>query len=124
MLVARLYLARVMDRLGDAAAAAAHLDSAVRLAPAWADATRRRESLRRRIEGKRLAAAGDHAAALKVFVDAMRLDPEDPILQNDLGVVLHAMHQTGPSRDAFERALKLAPGMPDALRNLAALHGE
>src|SRR5690606_31821885 len=38
MVVARLYLARVLDRLGDAEGAVRELDETLRLAPAWQDA--------------------------------------------------------------------------------------
>jgi Flp pilus assembly protein TadD len=121
MVVARLYLARVLDRFGRQDEAADHLDEAVRIAPQWQEAVRRRDAQRLRIEGEALFASGGREMALKRLIEAMRNDPEDPILQNDLGVVLHAMRQFEASRQAFERALRLAPGMPEAVENLAAL---
>lgn len=121
MVVARLYLARVLDRLGDAEGAVRELDETLRLAPAWQDAIARRRAIDLRREGEALVAAGDHALALRTLVEAMRQDPEDPLVQNALGVALHALHQIGAARAAFERALKLAPGMAEAEANLRSL---
>ncbi len=121
MVVARLYLARVLDRLGLQGDAADQLGEALRIAPQWQDAMQRHDAHRLRGEGEAIFASGDHEMALKRLIEAMRNDPEDPILQNDLGVVLHAMRQFDASRQAFERALRLAPDMPEALENLAAL---
>ena len=121
MVVARVYLARTLDRLRDRAAAERHLEEAARLAPAWKDAANRVKALRLRTQGEAVFAAGDATGALKTLVEAMKYDPEDPLLQNDLGVVLHALHQVGAARAAFERALRLAPGMAEAAENLARL---
>lgn len=118
MVVAKLYLARVLDRSGDHTGAARHIDDAVNLAPDWRDAVARRDALRLRREGESLFACGDPAGALRLLVEAMRHDSEDPLLQNSVGVVLHALHQFGAARDAFQRALQLAPGMPEATENL------
>ena len=61
------------------------------------------------------------ALILSQTVFRSALDPDDPLIHNGLGVVSHALGQSGRARTSFERALKLAPGMPDALENLRAL---
>jgi Flp pilus assembly protein TadD len=55
------------------------------------------------------------------LVDALRLDPQDPLIHNALGVVLHALGKKKQARSCFERALQLAPGLPEARDNLRLL---
>lgn len=121
MVVARLYLARTLDRLANPAGAEAQLRQALQTAPEWPDASNRLRALQLRVQAEALFSAGDAPGALKSLVDAMRHDPEDPLIQNALGVVLHSLRQVGAAREAFERALRLAPGMVDAEANLRAL---
>ena len=56
--------------------------------------------------------------ALAKLVEAARLDPRDPVLQNDLGMALRALGETDRARQAFERALKLSPTLWAARANL------
>lgn len=119
--MARLYLARTCDRLGEFRAARAHLEQGCAITPAIDELRRRLEAHRLRDAGEQAFAAGDLARAAKALVAAVKLDPDDPLIHNGLGVVSHALGQSGRARTSFERALKLAPGMPDALENLRAL---
>ena len=75
-------------------------------------------------EGEAAFVAGDQEGALKRLVEALELDPEDALIHNDLGVVLHALGHGPRARDAFERALKLAPALTDAQDNLRQLDSD
>ncbi len=119
--MARLCLARALDRLGAFDEAARHLAEAQRVAPSLDELGNRVEAHRLRRDGENLFARGDVPGALRAMVKALSLDAEDPIIHNDLGVVLSAMGERRRARESFERALQLAPGMPEALENLAAL---
>lgn len=120
-IMARLWLARTFDRLGDAPGARAQLEAALAVAPSLQELRDRLEAhdLRAEAEGKYQAGAAKDA--LQGFVAALKLDPEDPITHNDLGVVLLALGQRQRAKECFERALRLAPGMPEALANLATV---
>ena len=120
-LMARLYLARVYDRLGACARALDELRYVQELAPTIVEFQQRVDAHGLRTQGEALFQAGRPAEALTRFVAALRLDPEDPLLHNGLGVVLHALGETEKARVSFRRALQLAPGMPEATANLDAL---
>jgi len=119
--MARLYLARVLDQLGETAPAREHLVVAAATAPTIEEVMNRVQALDRRRQGEDLFHQGDYREALAAFVEALRCDDEDPLTQNDIGVVLTAMGQPQRAREAFERALKLAPAMAEARDNLNAL---
>ncbi len=74
-----------------------------------------------RIQGEELYNGGYPTTALECLVEALKRDPEDPLTHNALGVVAHALGDTTRARAEFERALQLAPGMPDARANLDSL---
>jgi len=118
---ARLYLARTLDRLGDTAAAHEQLQQAAATAPRLQELQDRLEAHQLRQAAEAQYQARDLEAALATLVRALELDPEDPLTHNDLGVVLTALQQPAKARRAFERALRLAPAMPEAADNLAAL---
>jgi len=118
---ARLYLARTLDRLGDTAAAHEHLQQAVATAPGLQELDDRLEAHQLRQAGEAHYQAGDLQSALATLVRTLEVDPEDPLTHNDLGVVLTALQQPAKARQAFQRALRLAPAMPEASENLTAL---
>lgn len=120
-ILARLYLARALDQSGDAARAVRELELARDLSPTLSEPRCRFEAHRLRSQGERLFSEGFLGEALESFIQALRLDPEDPLTHNDLGVVLHAMGQSAKARESFERALRLARGLPQALENLAMM---
>ena len=117
-IMALLYLARVQDCLGQPEQARAYLEQARIHAPGLEETLSRFEAHTRRQEGESLFLKTDYPAALSMLVDALRLDPLDPLIHNALGVVLHALDQKAQARSSFERALQLAPGLPEALENL------
>ena len=120
-ILGRLRIARTLDLLGDTALARPHLEHAARIAPSLKEIGARLEAGTLRAEGERAFELGDTVGALRHFVDALALDPMDPLLHNNLGVALNRIGQPGQARASFERALALAPGMPLAAQNLAAL---
>ncbi|MBI2425718.1 MAG: glycosyltransferase [Candidatus Hydrogenedentes bacterium] len=119
--LARGYLARVYDIQGDARHAERELALAVDLAPGLAEFEGRLRALRLRVEGEAAFQAGLLNEALEMLVEALRLDADDPITQNDIGVVLAALGEAEKARESFVRALKLAPGFADAEANLRAI---
>lgn len=120
-LMAHVGLARVFDRAGHPVHALRELELARDLAPKLAEFQNLVRAHALRTEAEDLFQNGFPEEALPALVEALRLDPEDPFTYNDLGVVLHALGQVAKARESLERALKLAPGLPAAQANLAAL---
>ena len=58
------------------------------------------------------------------LVEALRLDAEDPLIHNDLGVVLYQLGETGRACDSFRRAVQLAPVLTEARDNLRMLEAQ
>ncbi|MFP4499640.1 MAG: glycosyltransferase [Candidatus Hydrogenedentota bacterium] len=119
--LARLYMARVLDCLGRPEAARGELAVARDAAPRLTEVANRVRAHELRAEGDMLFAEGAAAGALKCFVEALRLDPDDPLLHNNAGVALHALGYTDQARESFRRALQLAPALDDARKNLEQL---
>jgi len=119
--LATLCLARIRDYRGDRAGAQRLLQELAEAAPRLEEVRRRLRSHALRGEGEAAFVAGDREGALKRLVQALELDPEDALIHNDLGVVLHALGDGPRARDAFGRALKLAPALKDARDNLRQL---
>ena len=120
---AYLFLSRTLDRLDDAAGAERLLAAAVEQAPLLHELDERLRAHRLRIEGERAYGEGEQGRALGIFVEALRLDSEDPFIHNDLGVALLALGRTSEARTSFERAIRLAPGLAAAQENLTASGG-
>ena len=51
-----------------------------------------------------------------------RLDPDNPLTQNYLGIALSAKGQRGPAEAALRRAISLQPGYAEAHANLAVIY--
>jgi len=116
-----LYLARVLDLLGQPEGARTALETACALAPALEETRNRLNALTQREEGRTRFSQGDMQGALEKFVRALTLDPEDPTVHNDIGVVLARMGFREKAMESFRRALQLAPVFHDAAQNLASL---
>ncbi len=113
-----LTLARALDVVGDADGAREQLEAARDAAPGIAEIGDRLAAWELRAEGEAAAKDGDFEGALQKFVAALRLDSEDPVTLNDVGVVSHQLGQPDKAKTSFERALKLAPGLEPARHNL------
>lgn len=121
--LARLYRARVLDRLGQRIHARRELEMARDSCPGIQELQDRHRAHRLRCQGEDFFASGYSREALDSLVAALRLDGEDPLTHNALGVVLHALGQPEKARESLKRALKLAPGLPEAAQNLEAIAG-
>jgi len=119
--LATLCLARVDDYRGDSVSARQRLVALTHSAPHLKEAQTRLEAHDQRRAGESQFMAGNAPSALKTLVAALAQDPDDALIHNDLGVVLHHLGDTARARDSFERALKLAPALEDARENLAGL---
>ncbi|MCP4644294.1 MAG: tetratricopeptide repeat protein, partial [bacterium] len=119
--IARLCMARVLDRAEGAEAARSEYQRAIAIAPKLEEPNKLLNALELRTKGERLYGAGEAGGALEAFIRALGLDPEDPILRNDAGVVLAGMGEPARARTFFEQALKLAPDLTEAHDNLVAL---
>lgn len=119
--MARLYLARVCDLEDAPDVAAEHLAQAIRIAPTIQEPRDRATAHQLRRNGEQLFKSGQSKRALEVLVESLRLDPEDPVTQNDLGVVLTELGELTQAKECFERALQLTSAMSSARQNLHAL---
>ncbi len=119
--MARLYRARVCDLIGDAETAYNILEDLHTAFPQLREIRDRLEALRRRRDAEAQFIAGCIEAALAALVAALGLDPEDPLIHNDLGVVLQSLGQYEKALESLDRALALVRNLPDAAANRAAL---
>ena len=120
-LLARLYLARVYDRFGAHDRSLRQLEVAKLTAPTVQEFQDRAEALKRRMDAQSYFQNGFQQEALETLISALRLDPEDPLIHNDLGVMLFTLGDHEKARQRFQQALKLAPGLTDAAENLKKL---
>lgn len=67
------------------------------------------------------SAAKDPAGARRAIDQAVRLAPDDPKVQYDLGVLAQSAHDYNTARTAYLRALAIDPKLADARYNLAEL---
>lgn len=68
--------------------------------------------------GRTISSLGEHARAVAFLEKAAHALPEHPEAVNALGVALYRSGNTGDARDAFARAVKLAPDEVGFLVNL------
>lgn len=118
--LATLYLARALDAQGRGDEALTCLSELASALPALEEVARRIRALELRRQGEAHFAAGQLEEALRYFVGALEADSEDPLAHNNVGVVLHRLGAPDRAREAFIRALKLAPALHDAQANLDA----
>ena len=116
--MALLYVARLRDLNDDCAGAEAALRAALGASPRLEETRQRIAAHEERRRGEGLLAQGRAAEALPLLTAALRLDREDPLLYNALGVALHALGHAEKARENFMRALQLAPGLAAAQENL------
>lgn len=63
-----------------------------------------------------------HDEALSVLEQAIALDPRDPELHNNLGIVWATLMRSDRAIDAFARAIELVPGDAEVWNNLGAAY--
>ena len=83
-----------------------------------------RQSRAERELGKQYMLSGDFTNALQHLLEAEKLNPDDPILQNYIGQVYFLKKSYGKSIEHFEKALKLKPDYAVARNNLGAVYLE
>ncbi|MCL4215991.1 MAG: tetratricopeptide repeat protein [Candidatus Hydrogenedentes bacterium] len=116
--LALLYLARVEDLEERPAMAREILQHAVDTYPRLEEAKSRVAAHELRSEAASLYRHGNLRGALEKLVEALRLDPEDPLIHNGLGRALLALGDLPRARQSFTRALQLANGYEAAKTNL------
>jgi Tfp pilus assembly protein PilF len=67
---------------------------------------------------------GNLPRAIGELVQAERLDPDNPAIQNNLGVAYFAREKYDMAFERFQKAVKLKPSYTDARNNLAGLYIE
>lgn len=72
--------------------------------------------------GEALMQQGDYPAALKEFLAAEKLNPDDPILQNDLGLFYRLKDKLDMAVHHFEKAIQLKPNYAVAKNNLGEVY--
>lgn len=102
-------LSTVLRALGDFKAATDHADQAVRLEPTRAGLLLNRANARR--DGGDLEGAGDDYRA------AVAVDPEYAEAWSSLANLYHDLAEWALALDAHDRAVRLAPGLPQARWN-------
>lgn len=67
------------------------------------------------------ARAGDLDRAERSFANALAINPDHPVANNELGIVYRRLGRFADARTAYERALAISPSFHFAHRNLAIL---
>ncbi len=119
--LAWLYLARVYDVFHDNAGVDRCLAQVLEMAPELPECRQRVEALHLRRRGDALFAVGKIREALQYFLVVQKMDSEDPLVYNNLGVVLWQIGEAQRARTQFEYALKLVHDLKEARENMAAI---
>ena len=106
-LQALLYLARTMDIAGEYQAARDCLQRAAEWAPRIEEIRQRLQAHDLRRQGEARFHAHETVAAMKTLVEALRLDPEDPLIHNGLAAVLTALGETQRAMESWQRASQI-----------------
>lgn len=120
-IIALLYRARLADCCEQPECAKAALDAAAALAPGLPDVTRRVQAFTVRAEAEQVRHNGQSAQACQYYVQALKLDPDDPVAYCGLGSALAGMGIADKARDMFQNALRLVEDLPPAREGLARL---
>ncbi|MFC1488463.1 tetratricopeptide repeat protein [Thermodesulfobacteriota bacterium] len=83
---------------------------------------RKRQSETMRNLGEVLMGRGDYISALREFLKAEKIYPDDPYLQNDLGLVYKEKKRYDLAIHHFNKALALKPSYADAKNNLGTVY--
>ncbi len=85
-------------------------------------AARQREGAALRNIGEAYMIEDQYTSALKELLKADELTPDDPFLQNDLGLVYLKKERPQLALARFRKAIELKPDYADAMNNLAAVY--
>jgi len=108
---AYLYLARTLEQLGDSHSARNQLEKALAIAPTIQEIINRLQSHDLRQAGERQFKYGNPQDALRTLVQALKLDPEDPLTHYDIGTVLTTLGLHDKAQESFHRVRLLAPSV-------------
>lgn len=114
---AHVGLGLVYVQLGKDDVAAAELQQSLKLDPGRKDAQAALVSVWR-TQAHSAAHSGDQEKALALLIAARKLNPEDPDVQFEFGMVALRMSLFPDAIDAFDETLKLRPSDPQALYGL------
>lgn len=106
-----LYRARILDVQGEALEAEKDLCTASALAPSMEEVQHRLRAHARRIDAERKHAQGDLMGALATYVEALKLDSEDPLIHAGIGRVSNSLGKVESAQRCFERARALCPAV-------------
>jgi len=73
-------------------------------------------------EGDVFQAQGNHTAALNKLLEAEKMVPDDPYIQNSLGLAYMGKERNDMAIQAFNKALAIKPDYTEALNNLGAAY--
>lgn len=73
-------------------------------------------------EGDVFQAQGNYTAALNKQLEAEKISPDDPYIQNSLGLAYMGKERNDMAIQAFNKALTLKPDYTEALNNLGAAY--
>lgn len=73
-------------------------------------------------EGDVFQSQGNYTAALSKLLEAEKIAPDDPYIQNSLGLAYMGKKREGMAIQAFNKALTLKPDYTEALNNLGAAY--
>ncbi|NWH05483.1 tetratricopeptide repeat protein [Desulfobacter latus] len=73
-------------------------------------------------EGDVFQARGNYTAALSKLLEAEKIAPDDPYIQNSLGLAYMGKEKNKMAIQAFNKALALKPDYTEALNNLGAAY--
>jgi tetratricopeptide (TPR) repeat protein len=79
------------------------------------------EAEKLQLQGRTLVEQGDLVEAAKMFTQSIRLQPQNALCFNDLGVTLFQLGRVNDARKNLQRALLLDPNLDDARLNLEAI---
>ena len=74
--------------------------------------------------GENYLAAGDTANALQYLTEAEQKNPDDPVIQYDLGLAYDQRELPDKALSHFEKALKIKPDYPEALNAIGSVYAK
>lgn len=85
-------------------------------------ALRKRQAQAKQDLGRSLLAQGNYTAGLGELLDAAKIDPENPEIQNELALAYREMEMFPKAITHFNRAVELDPDFSEAYNNLGTVY--